>query len=121
MYEMLKPGTLLINDFLFKEGGERVKRCAIYNTKFMHDGFSCMMIWRKRISYKREGIYKRVPLVGRVGNDAKVSSGSKAGPTAVRISTKSRSKATTTITTTTSHSSKYLPHDLSQKPQTSVK
>ena len=78
-----------------------------------------MMIWRKRISCKREGMHKCVPLVGRVGNDAKASSGSKTN--CIRISTKSRSKATTTITTTTSHSSKYLRHDLSQKPKTSVK
>ena len=43
-------------------------------------------------------------------------------PTALElISTKSRLKATTTITTTTSHFSKYLRHDLSQKPKTSVK
>ena len=78
-----------------------------------------MMIWRKRISCKREGMHKCVPLVGRVGNDAKASSGSKAN--CIRISTKSRLKATNTITTTTSHSSKYLRHDLSQKPKTSVK
>ena len=64
-------------------------------------------------------MHKCVPLVGRVGNDAKASSGSKTN--CIRISTKSRSKATTTITTTTSHSSKYLRHDLSQKPKTSVK
>lgn len=54
-----------------------------------------------------------------MGNDAKASSGSKAN--CIRISTKSRLKATTTITTTTSHSSKYLRHDLSQKPKTRVK
>lgn len=61
--------------------------------------------------------------VGRVGN--KVSSGSKTnsrGPTALEFLRRAQSKATTTITTTTSHSSsKYLRHDLSQKPKTSVK
>lgn len=73
----LKPGTILINDFLFEGGVERVKSCVIYKTKFLHDWFSGMMIWRKRISCKREGMHKCVPLVGRVGNDAKASSGSK--------------------------------------------
>ena len=82
----LKPGTILINDFLFEGGVERVKSCVIYKTKFLHDWFSGMMIWRKRISCKREGMHKCVPLVGRVGN--KVSSGSKTnsrGPTALEF------------------------------------
>ena len=78
-----------------------------------------MMIWRERISCKREGIHNCVPLVGRAENDAKVFYYS-AKANCIRISTKSRSKATTTITKT-SHSSKYLRHDLSQKPKTSVK
>ena len=64
-------------------------------------------------------MHKCVRQVGRVGNDSKVSSGSKAN--GIRMSTKSRSKATTPITTRTSHSSKYLRHDLSQKPKTRVK
>ena len=76
------------------------------------------MIWRKGISCKREGMHNCVPLVRRAGNDAKVSYGAKAN--CIRISMKSRSKATTTITTATSRSSKYLRHDLSQKPKTSL-
>lgn len=33
----LKPGILLINDFLSEGGRERVKSCVIYQTKFLHD------------------------------------------------------------------------------------